>query len=176
MFKIEYIELNKKDKYEFLNNGTYIYGPNNVGKTLFYKTLNYILGQEKEDIWNCIGMENVNTIDCKISNNDSTIFLQRNRKHNLFYKRNENDEYLLVDLPIYKEEIQKMIHQDKKLEENYYDSVEEKLTYRGWSYLNFIDEHSLGNTSPIISKANSIQYYKRIHKQMIFIFDYNNLV
>lgn len=176
MFKIEYIMLNEKDKYEFSNNSTYIYGTNNVGKTLFYKTLYYILGTSEETIWNEIGMENVNEIYCKISNDDSILFLKRNEDHKLFYKRSELDDYLPVDRDVYVAEIQKLIHHDSILENNYLNSVEEKLSYRGWAYLNFIDEHSLGSISPIISIANDVKSFKRIHRQMDFIFDYENLV
>lgn len=176
MFKIEYIMLNEKDKYEFFNNSTYIYGTNNVGKTLFYKTLYYILGTSEETIWNEIGMENVNEIYCKVSNHVSMLFLKRNKDHKLFYKRSELDDYLPVDRDVYVAEIQKLIHHDSILENNYLNSVEEKLSYRGWAYLNFIDEHSLGNISPIITTANDVKSFKRIHRQMDFIFDYENLV
>lgn len=176
MFKIEYIMLNEKDKYEFSSNSTYIYGTNNVGKTLFYKTLYYILGTSEETIWNEVGMENVNEIYCKVSNDVSVLFLKRNKDHKLFYKRSELDDYLPVDRDVYVAEIQKLIHHDSILENNYLNSVEEKLSYRGWSYLNFIDEHSLGNISPIISMANDVKGFKRIHKQMDFIFDYDNLI
>ena len=173
MLKIDYIRLNNQKPLYFHKNTTVIFGGNNVGKTLLVDTINYILGQSTHDLWKKQGMENVESIECHaFCDDNSQLFLKRTIDKKNYYKRSSRDPYSMVDDTEYKNIIQSSFSKyDEELYKNYYSIVKESLSYRGIGYLNFIDQYSLGDSNNIIPEANGVEYYNRIKKQTMFIFD-----
>lgn len=173
MFKIKKIILNGLDEYIFDDDYTLVYGPNNVGKSILIYLIDYMLGSNGElnndTIWNHDGLDNVDFVEIEIFYGEE-LFLKRTRNE-LFYKRNITDEYILIDNSEYKNIIQSTLTNDPKIFDDYFLYVNEKLSYRGFSYINVIDQYALGNISNIFPETNDYRYSKRLRKQMSFIFD-----
>lgn len=179
MFKIKKIILNNKDEFDFFEDYTLIFGPNNVGKSILFKILDFMLGSNEKfnncSLWELQGMDSVNIIDMIVSNGSSLFFRRQKDGVNL-YKRNENDDFMLIDIDGYKELIQSYLIANNDCFDFYKAVVKEKLTYRAFAYLNFIDQYALGNVIHIFPKSTDYRYIKRIRKQMMFIFDRENLM
>lgn len=173
MFKIKRIILNGIDEYKFNDDYTLIYGPNNVGKSILIYLIDYMLGSggelNNDIIWNHDGMDNVDFVEIEIFYGEK-LFLKRNRSES-FYKRNINDNYILIDDNEYKNMIQSSLTNDPKIFDEYFLYVNEKLSYRGFSYINVIDQYALGNISNIFPETIDYRYTKRLRSQMSFIFD-----
>ena len=173
MLKIKSIRLNNQPAIHFDDKFTFIFGGNNVGKTLLVNTINYMLGQSTHDIWKKQGMEHITLIELNALCDDNTqLFLKRTIEKKNYYKRSKNDGYSLVDDLEYKNIVQSAFCvYDEDLYKSYYSIVGESLSYRGIAYLNFINQYSLGDSTNIIPEANDVVYYNRIKKQTMFIFD-----
>jgi hypothetical protein len=173
MFRIASIKLDDQEEIKLNSDFVFIYGENNVGKTLLAKTIEFMLGSSSIDLWELQGLKNISSVECIVEIGDKDwLFLKRDRNNSLFYKYNSSDEYIQVDLNSYKSKIQNSFAQfDEELYRSYYHIVGEKLTFRGVSYYNFIDQNSLGKTQNIIPESNEIQFYKRIIAQTLFFFD-----
>lgn len=177
MFKIEKVILNGIDEIKFENDLTFVYGRNNVGKSVLVKCIYFLLGEKSdEEIWKMQGMENVLFLECLIHVDNGFLYLKRSIEHTLFYKYDANDEYSLIDIDNYKEIIQSYISSSSDLFLEYKDATKENLNYRGLVYLNFIDQYALGNITNIFPKASDYRFYKRIKRQMTFFFEYEKLV
>lgn len=173
MFKIVSLSLNGIDNYIFKDDYTLIYGPNNVGKSIMIYLLDYMLGSSgllnNESIWKHEGLENVEYVEM-IINNGKNLYLKRT-PNELFYKFNESDNYLVVDEGEYKNIIQSSLTNNQEIFEEYYSYVNEKLNYRGFSYLNVIDQYALGNITNLFPESIDYRFIKRLRKQMNFLFD-----
>lgn len=172
MFKIKSIILNDSDYVHFSQEDTLIYGPNNTGKSILFKILYFMLGSEKgfegNSVWELQGLDNVHTISMIIENG-GLVYFKRNINNENYYKYSNDDEYMMVDLNVYREKIQAMLIESNECFEFYKEVVEENLSYRGFSYLNFIDQYAIGNVINLF--PNDYRYTRRIRKQMQFLFD-----
>lgn len=179
MFRIEYVKLDDYDKYFFDRPSTFIFGKNNVGKSLLVEILDYMLGSSrkaKSNIWLLAGMDNIKYLECKIKvENEKYLFLKR-EANNLFFKRIETDGFQKVTMDTYKELIQESFSDKSLINEQYYESVSEILTYRSFSYVNFLRENQLGSITDIFNNKHDIKVIKRLKKQMNFLFDYGKLM
>lgn len=173
MFKIKKIILNSVDIYEFKSDYTLVYGPNNVGKSVLVYVLDYMLGSSGEirgkNIWKMQGLDNVFSIEM-VLDLGRDLFLKRT-PNELYYKYNESDDYILVDINGYKELLQSSLIDNYSMFDEYTQVVNEKLNYRGFSYLNIIDQYALGNVTNIFPESVDYRYVKRLRKQMLFLFD-----
>jgi len=174
MFKIVSVSLDDYDAYTFYDNYTLIYGGNNTGKSALFKIIYYMLGSDVgwdgKTIWELDGLDNISYITMVV-NNGYDLYLKRNKNGNLYYKRSKEDMYIKINLNLYKEYIQSMIITNIDCFDLYRNSVGENLNYRGFAYLNFIDQYGLGNAFQIFKQFTDVKYAKRIKKQMQFIFD-----
>lgn len=174
MFKIKGISLNDIDTFSFMDDYTLVYGPNNTGKTVMFNVIYFMLGSSKgwneKDIWTLQGMDNVKFITMEVYNGKS-LFLKRDCLGKLYYRYNENDSYSLVDIAVYREQIQSMLISDDDCFDLYYNAVGENLSYRSWAYCSFIEQYALGNVIHVFSQSVDYKFAKRIRKQMQFLFD-----
>lgn len=174
MFKIKNITLNDKDSYDFNDDYTIIYGPNNCGKSVLFKVIYYMLGSsigwDEKPVWGLKGMDNVHRISMRIFNG-KTLYMMRNDENKYFYKNDFADDYMQIDIDVYKDLIQSMLISNTDCFELYHEVVEENLTFRAFSYLNFIDQYALGNVVHVFQQSVDYKFVKRIRKQMQFIFD-----
>ncbi len=177
MFKIKKILLDNVDTLIFNDDSTLVYGPNNVGKSVLFKILYFMLGSEKgydeKLVWNLQGLDNVYSITLVVDNNEKVYFM-RNKSNECYYKLSDSDNYMIIDLSLYKEKIQSMLIANNDCFELYKKVVDEKLTYRAFSYLNFIDQYALGNVIDLF--PNDFRYARRIRRQMQFLFDSEKLI
>ena len=177
MFKIKSIILNDSDCVHFSEEDTLVYGPNNTGKSILFKILYFMLGSEKgfegNSVWELQGLDNVHTISMIIENG-GLVYFMRNKGNENYYKYSNDDEYMMVDLNVYREKIQAMLIESNECFDFYKEVVEENLSYRGFSYLNFIDQYAIGNVINLF--PNDYRYIRRIRKQMQFLFDSSKLL
>ena len=177
MFKIKSIILNDSDYVHFSEEDTLVYGPNNTGKSILFKILYFMLGSEKgfegNSVWELQGLDNVHTISMIIENG-GLVYFMRNKGNENYYKYSNDDEYMMVDLNVYREKIQAMLIESNECFDFYKEVVEENLSYRGFSYLNFIDQYAIGNVINLF--PNDYRYIRRIRKQMQFLFDSSKLL
>ena len=173
MFRIKEIKLNNQNPILLNNNFVFIYGKNDVGKTVLVKTIDFILGSSHVKIEELPGLENISIVDGIIEYGKSkTLYLRRTAEGDYYYRNNSDDPFILVNREIYIDQIQMTFSSlDRQTFESYLQIVEESLSYRGISYMNFIDQYSLGNTLNIIPQSNEIQFYKRVNAQTLFFFD-----
>lgn len=173
MFEITEIRFNQQKPISLDNSFVFIYGRNNVGKTVLLKAINYILGSSQLVINDLPGMNNIKTVECCIKFGEKeSLFLKRDTDGFFYYKNDVLDPFLLVNRESYKEKIQRLFSAfDRELFDSYKQIVDERLSFRSVSYLNFIDQYSLGNSLNIIPQSNDIQFYKRINSQTLFFFD-----
>ena len=183
MFEIKYLKLNYIDKkisptvysFEQIN---YIYGENNVGKTVMLKSIDFILGKSDFLLEKTDGLDGISSIEAKLNNDEQELLLFRSKDNDYGYKLSESDkEYLIINFDTYKKEITGFINSgNNKYFEEFKDYLEEDLTFRAFSFVNFLDEKGLGNLINIFTRVDS-KYYnqKRAGKLMMFIFNYNNV-
>lgn len=174
MFKIKSISLNNIDVYSFYEDYTIVFGPNNVGKSVLFNIIYYMLGSSKgwndKSVWELQGMENVKFLTMEVFNG-KTMYLKRDILGKFYYKYDLSDDYLLVDIDVYREQIQSMLIMNNDCFGLYHEVVGENLSYRSWTYTNFIDQYALGNVIHVFSQSTDYKFAKRIRKQMQFLFD-----
>ena len=95
-------------------------------------------GFDNIPIWTLQGMDNVTSITLMIEN-EGTFYFKRDNDNNFYYKLANEDDFLVIDLEVYREKIQSMLIDNNNDFALYKEVVEEKLSFRGLSYLNFID-------------------------------------
>lgn len=182
MFKIDYLKVNYADKtiepsiYEF-GDSVYIFGQNNVGKTIMVQAIDYVLGKSNFFLEDKDGLENIISLEAKLVNDDRTLFICRSKHNNFGYKYSENDAaYLTVDDKMYKQEITSFIlGKDSKYFEEFRNYLEEDLSFRSFSFINFLDEKGLGNLTNIFPRTSTYYNQKRESKLMTFVFNYKNV-
>lgn len=181
MFRLVFLKLNYNDKnieptIYWLKESTYIYGPNNVGKTLFIQAIDFVLGNSDGNLMRKEGLENINSIETKLCVESSTLFLKRTTDNSFHYKLSENDEYFVVSEENYKDKITNFIYNgDKKFLKIFYDYTKENLSFRAFSFFNFIDEKGLGNTSSVFTRTKDYKHIVRSKELMTFIFNFENI-
>lgn len=181
MFNLKYIKLNYKERninptvYNFglLN---YIYGDNDVGKTVMLQTIDFVLGKSNFPFDQIDGLDGIESVEAEVQNNGQSLYLKRS-EYDYGYKYSVDDsDYLVVDENLYKKVITMLISEDSS---KYFDKfkayVEEDLTFRAFSFLNFVDEKGLGDLTNIFTRIDSYYNQKRARKLMSFIFNYNNV-
>lgn len=165
----------KPSVYEF-DDITYIYGKNNVGKSVMIYALDFVLGKSNADLNKKEGLENISSIELEINDNNDTLFIKRSRNDEYFYKISKEDEYFQVDNLLYKKEISNFINKgDDKYLVEFYQFNEENLTFRAFTFFNFIDEKGLGNLANIFARAKDYEHQRRARKIMTYIYNYKNI-
>ena len=117
------------------------------------------------------------SIEAKLQNNEQELLLYRSKDDDYGYKLSENDkDYLIIDQITYKKEITGFIYSGNKYFEEFKEYLEEDLTFRAFSFVNFLDEKGLGNLTNVFTRIDSNYYHqKRAGKLMMFIFNYSNV-
>ena len=180
MFKIKRMTVNysidiQPSNYEF-DDITYIYGKNNVGKTVMIYALDFVLGKSDANLDKKEGLDNISSIELEINDNNDSLFIKRTRNDEYFYKISKEDEYFQVDNILYKKEISNFINKgDDKYLIEFYQFNEENLTFRAFTFFNFIDEKGLGNLTNIFTRAKDYEHQRRARKIMTFIYNYKNV-
>lgn len=182
MFKIDYLKVNYEDNtiepslYEF-GDSVYIFGKNNVGKTIMLQAIDYVLGKSDFVLEDRDGLENIISLEAKLVNDGRTLFISRSRYNDFGYKYSEDDvAYLTVDANMYKQEITAFILNENS---NYFETLknylDEDLSFRAFTFINFLDEKGLGNLTNIFPRISTYYNQKRARKLMTFVFNYNNV-
>lgn len=182
MFKIDYLKVNYEDKtiepsvYEF-GDSVYIFGQNNVGKTVMLQAIDYVLGKSDFDLEDRDGLENIISLEAKLVKDGRTLFICRSKYNDFGYKYSEVDAaYLTVDDKMYKQEITSFIlGKDSKFFEEFRSYLEEDLSFRSFTFINFLDEKGLGNLTNIFPRTSTYYTQKRARKLMTFVFNYKNV-
>lgn len=182
MFKIDYLKVNYEDKtiepsvYEF-GDSVYIFGQNNVGKTIMLQVIDYVLGKSDFVLEDRDGLENIISLELKLVNDGRTLFICRSKYNDFGYKYSEYDTaYLTVDDKMYKQEITSFISgKDSKYFEEFRNYLEEELSFRSFNFINFLDEKGLGNLINIFPRTSTYYNQKRARKLMTFVFNYKNV-
>ena len=182
MFEIKYIKLNYTNPqipstiYEF-KSYNYIFGENNVGKTVMLQSIDYVLGKSNFSLDKTDGLDGILSIEAKLQNEGKPLFVFRSKDNSLGYKLSEQDnDYLVIDEETYKKEISGFINGgSSKLFEEFKEYMEEDLTFRAFSFLNFLDEKGLGYLTNIFTRVDNYYNQKRAEKLMTFLFNYDNV-
>ena len=182
MFKICYLKVNYEDKtidssvFTF-EDSVYIFGKNNVGKTIMLQAIDYALGKSDFILENKDGLENIYSIEVKLVYEDRILLLYRSKNNDFGYKYSENDaEYLTVNADMYKQEITSfLLGKESKYFEEFKKYLGEELSFRSFTFINFLDEKGLGNLTNIFPRINSYYNQKRARKLMTFVFNYKNV-
>lgn len=176
MFKIRFLKLFGDEKllncYSF-NECNYFYADNNLGKTLLNVALDYMLGSSSlKDIFERDGMSGVDKIELHVETSNGLYIFVRKRDHQ-FYKLSDDGAIQIVDLPTYKEKINESLVQTSNQEITEYKNLfGEELSYRSFSFLNFIDEIGLGDIANVFTRQHQIKHIFRITSIFDFIFNY----
>ena len=182
MFKIDYLKVNYEDNtiepslYEF-GDSVYIFGENNVGKTIMLQAIDYVLGKSDFVLEDRDGLENIISLEAKLVNDGRTLFISRSRYNDFGYKYSEDDvAYLTVDANMYKQEITAFIlNENSNYFETFKNYLDEDLSFRAFTFINFLDEKGLGNLTNIFPRISTYYNQKRARKLMTFVFNYNNV-
>lgn len=182
MFKIDYLKVNYEDKtiepsvYEF-GDSVYIFGQNNVGKTIMVQAIDYVLGKSNFFLEDKDGLENIISLEAKLVNDGRTLFICRSKYNDFGYKYSEGDAaYLTVDANMYKQEITSFIlGKNSNYFENFKIYLDEDLSFRAFAFINFLDEKGLGNLTNIFPRISTYYNQKRARKLMTFVFNYKNV-
>lgn len=176
MFRIKKISIfNGQDHKDYpFSDNSYIYGSNNVGKTAFVEVIDYVLGRS-EDLSHD-GLENIDSVEAYITNDKTELWIKRNLDGEYLYKRTNNSGYSVVSDEKYKDIISEIItsNPNKRAVEVYKKVFEENITYRSFSFLNFIDEVGQGDLDAIFTRGKEIKHLVRYRKLMDFLFNYKN--
>lgn len=181
MFKVCYIKVNYLDQriesttYSFTASN-YVFGANNVGKTVMIQAIDFVLGKSNFKLYTKDGLEGIASIEAKLENENNTLYLLRS-DNEYGYKYSVADTgYLTVDYELYKKEITAfLIGSVNEYFEEFKDYVEEDLTFRAFSFLNFVDEKGLGNLTNIFTRIDNFYNQKRVRKLMTFLFNHVNV-
>lgn len=181
MFKLDYINVGYSNKsiesthYVFMDS-TYIYGGNNVGKTAMLKAIDFVLGKSDFKLDKQEGLDNIDYIEAKICVEQDNLYIKRSVDGSFAYKYYEKEGYLVTNYELYKSELTFFINRGKdKYLQIFNDFAGETLSYRAFSFVNFVDEKGLGNLTNIFTRANDYNHQIRIRKLMTFIFNYENI-
>lgn len=182
MFKICYLKVNYEDKtidpsvFTF-GDSVYIFGKNNVGKTIMLQAIDYALGKSDFILENKDGLENIYSIEVKLVYEARILLLYRSKNNDFGYKYSENDaEYLTVNADMYKQEITSfLLEKESKYFEEFKNYLGEDLSFRSFTFINFLDEKGLGNLTNIFPRINSYYNQKRARMLMTFVFNYKNV-
>ena len=177
MFKIEsitFIQGIDRQEYKFSMN-SFIYGPNTVGKTALTKALDFILGSSDELFYQ--GLDGIESIEALLSNNNTFLWIKRTIGNEFFYRRTPDSEYTAVGLETYKKNIGLILNQETNSHflEIYEKIFDEHVTFRSFSFLNFIEEKGLGDLSVVFTKAKDLKHQIRIRNIMKFFFNFENI-
>lgn len=183
MFKICYLKVNYEDQsiepslFQF-GDSVYIFGPNNVGKTIMLQAIDFVLGKSNFIIKDKDGLENIRSFEAKLTNDDRTLFIFRSINDDFGYKYSDNDtDYLTVNFEMYKQEITAfLISNNTKGLEEFKEYFEEDLSFRAFSFINFLDEKGFGNLINIFTRIDSYYNQKRARRLMMFIFNHQNIL
>lgn len=182
MFKICYLKVNYDDKtiapsvFTF-GDSVYIFGPNSVGKTIMLQAIDYALGKSDFVLENKDGLENIYSVEVKLVNDNRTLLLCRSKNNEFGYKYSENDvEYLTVNAEMYKQEITSfLLGKKSKYFDEFKNYIGEDLSFRAFTFINFLDEKGLGNLTNIFPRINNYYNQKRARKLMTFVFNHKNV-
>lgn len=177
MFKIESIIFNHgsdKQVYRFSKN-TFIYGQNTVGKTALTKALDFVLGCS--DNLSYQGLDNIDSIEALLVNENTKLWIKRSILNEYFYRRSIDSEYSVISAETYKEHICQILNvsPNNRFIEIYEKVFDEHVTFRSFSFLNFIEEKGLGDLSVVFTKAKELKHQIRIRDIMNFFFNYENI-
>lgn len=183
MFKIRYLKVNYEDKsiepsVFLFEDSVYIFGHNNVGKTLLLKAIDYVLGKSDMILEDIDGFENIYSFEAKLLNETRTLFITRSKNNEYGYKYSEEDkDYLTVDFEMYKQEITSFLGcKYSKYFEEFKIYSGENLSFRAFSFINFLDEKGFGNLINIFTRLDNYHNQKRARNLMTFIFNYKNVI
>ena len=180
MFKFEMIELvHPNANSDILNfeKVNYIFGPNAKGKTLLFKIIDFMSGSSDSLLSGDVeGLENISEIIAKCKVSDGFIFLKR-KNNNLYVKYSDSDNYEKVDINTYKNVIMSYFTTNDNEELNLYNEIySEQLTYRGFSFLNFIDEVGIGDISNVFTRSHTAKHVFRIKDVINFLLNYETVL
>lgn len=179
MFKIVNLRLNyskniESSNYDF-DDVTYIYGKNNTGKSAMVYTLDFCLGKSNCSLIEKEGLDNIVSVELELADSMDSLFLKRTCNE-YYYKYFKDDEYLSADENLYKQIISTFINKgNKKYLEEFSLLNDENLSFRGFTFFNYIDEKGLGNLSSIFSRAKDYEHQRRVRKIMTFLYNYKNV-
>lgn len=177
MFKLEsitFIHNNEPQTYYFSTHA-FVYGLNTVGKTALTKAIDYVLGSS--DGLTYQGLDNIDSIEAFISNEQTYLWIKRDIGGGFFYKRTPESQYTEVSSEIYKDNICLAISDDTNthLLDVYSKVFDEKPSFRSFNFLNYIEEKGLGDLSAVFTKARELKHQIRIRNIMDFFFNYENI-
>ncbi len=173
--RVNYINSIEPTNYEF-EQLTYVYGKNNVGKSAMIYALDFVLGKSDVGLNDKEGLDNILSIELEIQDNVDKLFLKRTIDDEYYYKIAEEDEYFQVDDNLYKQEISNFINKgNKKFLDEFFLFNEENLSFRAFTFFNFIDEKGLGNLANIFARSKDYEHQKRARKLMTFLYNYKNI-
>lgn len=178
MCKITKLRLNSQDEYfdYSFSNTNFIFGPNTVGKTAMAITLDTVFAKSKNKAFEYADcLINVDSIDIKLENKSHSKWFRRSRNNNFYIKDGDEGDFQQVDIDYYKNEIEKFYSVSDNYKEVYEDIYGETLTFRSFSFLNFLDENDIGNLNDVFTRAKDYEHIYRIRNLMQMLFNYENI-
>ena len=178
MCKITKLRLNSQDEYfdYSFSNTNFIFGPNTVGKTAMAITLDTVFAKSKNKAFEYADcLINVDSVDIKLENKSHSKWFRRSRNNNFYIKDGDEGDFQQVDIDYYKNEIEKFYSVSDNYKEVYEDIYGETLTFRSFSFLNFLDENDIGNLNDVFTRAKDYEHIYRIRNLMQMLFNYENI-
>lgn len=177
MFKLESITFYhgiESQEYHFTNH-SFVYGLNTVGKTALTKAIDFVLGSS--DGLTYQGLDNIDSVEAFITNENTNLWIKRTIGGNFFYKRTDESEYTEVSSEVYKDNICLIISacSNYHLVDVYSKVFDERPSFRSFSFLNYVEEKGLGDLSVVFTKARELKHQIRIRNIMDFFFNYENI-
>lgn len=179
MFKIRELTMFNMNGMEFtykFNEGiNYFKGKNSSGKTEFYLFIDFMFGSSEEIIakpWYRDSLSKATMIFEYNGNNFSMTRTRNSNQNYLHYIEEKNEE--TIDLREYRNKLNSIFAQDKKVLQDIRNFTNEELTYRAFTMFNFLGEKGQGKIQDFLDKCSDIKYSVKLNPILNFIFN-NNL-
>ncbi|API88771.1 hypothetical protein BKP56_05475 [Marinilactibacillus sp. 15R] len=179
MFKIRELTMFDMNGMEFtykFNEGiNYFKGKNSSGKTEFYLFIDFMFGSSEEIIakpWYRDSLSKATMIFEYNGNNFSMTRTRNSNQNYLHYIEEKNEE--TIDLREYRNKLNSIFAQDKKVLQDIRNFTNEELTYRAFTMFNFLGEKGQGKIQDFLDKCSDIKYSVKLNPILNFIFN-NNL-
>ena len=123
------------------------------------------------------GLDNIDSIEALLSNGNTVLWIKRSLSDEFFYRRTSDSKYSAISSDTYKKNICLILNEEpvNRFLDVYERVFDERVTFRSFSFLNFIEEKGLGDLSVVFTKAKDLKYQIRIKDIMSFFFNYDNV-
>lgn len=178
MFKIDSLTLfnfdNQSYTYNFTNGINFFVGPNNTGKTEFYKFIDFMFGSSmnlKNFDWY---KDSLKKATMKIILDGKYYWITRTTDPEVNYFKIDGDvETESIGLNEYKDKLNEIFAFNEVTLRNLKNFTDENLSYRTFTMFNFFGEKYQGLTRDFLDKCHETKYSVKLNPVLDYIFNKN---